>query len=350
MKNIDAIIVGQGISGTILSAEFLKNGKTCVVIDNETEHTSSKVSGGVYNPIVFKRIVKSWMVDDLLPIVNDCYKYIEDCCQQKFHIKRRIIKVFVNDEEKELWLRKTNDSSLEAYLDKEIQNHNFDNSIKPHHGLAYVNHAGSIYTRELLSAWCNYLKLNGSYENATFNYNDIEFTGQQIKWKDYVANYLIFCEGYAANKNPFFPNLPFVPAKGEVLTVNIKHLDCGQDVLNKGVFILPQNDNTFKVGATYVWDKINSDTTPEALSELSKKLEKVLQTEFKVIGQEAGIRPSTKDRRPLVGRSKQHANLLILNGMGTKAVLLAPYFSKQLFEHIYFKKNIHPEANINRFY
>ena len=35
MKKVDAIIVGLGISGSLLSAEFLKNGKSILVIDEE---------------------------------------------------------------------------------------------------------------------------------------------------------------------------------------------------------------------------------------------------------------------------------------------------------------------------
>jgi len=68
LKKVDAIIVGQGISGSLLSAELLKNGKSCLVIDEEKKVTSSKVSAGLYNPIVFKRVVKSWLIDELLPV------------------------------------------------------------------------------------------------------------------------------------------------------------------------------------------------------------------------------------------------------------------------------------------
>ena len=73
MNKVDAIIVGQGISGTLLSAEFLKNGKTVLVIDEEKIITSSKVSAGLYNPIVFKRVVKSWMIYELLLVLADSY-------------------------------------------------------------------------------------------------------------------------------------------------------------------------------------------------------------------------------------------------------------------------------------
>ena len=348
MKKVDAIIVGQGISGTLLSAELLKNGKTVLVIDDEKQITASKVSAGLYNPIVFKRVVKSWMIDELIPVLNESYAFMESCCHQTFHTPRNIIKVFVNDDEKAQWLKKTADPNYNDYLGKEISEQNFEGCIKPHQGLAFVHKAGNVDVNLMITTWASYLKSIDSYLPAQFNYDDIELLNNGLRWKDFEAQYIIFCEGYHAKDNPFFPNLPFVPAKGEVLTVKIDALKTGQDVLNKGVFVLPEGKQLFRVGATYVWDKIDEENTPQGLEELTQKLEKLIQTKYTVVDQKAGIRPSTKDRRPLVGKHPQLPQLAIMNGMGTKAVLLAPYFAKQLFENLFLGKNLHPEVNINR--
>lgn len=348
MKKVDAIIVGQGISGSLLSAEFLKNGKKVLVIDEEKEITSSKVSAGLYNPIVFKRIVKSWMIDELLPVLSESYAYMETCCSQIFHTQRKIVKVFVNEDEKALWLKKTEDENFTAYLEREIGEHDYNGCIKPHYGLAFVNKAGNVDVKLMIEAWAKYLKNKQSFISTHFLYNEIELTENGVKWRDYEAKYIIFCEGYAAHKNPFFPNLPFVPAKGEVLTVEINALQTADNVLNKGVFILPEGNQQFRVGATYVWDKINEEITADGKAELLQKLEKLIQTPYHVVEQKAGIRPSTKDRRPILGKHTELPQLAILNGMGTKAVLLAPYFAKQLFEHLYLGIKIHPEVDINR--
>lgn len=348
MKKVDAIIVGQGISGSLLSAEFLKNGKTVLVIDEEKKTTSSKVAAGLYNPIVFKRIVKSWMIDELLPILHESYQFMETCCNQTFHISRKIIKVFVNEDEKELWLKKTKDPSFAPYLENEIYQELFNDCIKPHHGIAFVKNAGNVHVKIMLEKWAEFLKSKNCFISSKFLYNDVEILPNGVKWKEFEASHLFFCEGYGAVNNPFFPDLPFCPAKGEVLSVNINKLNTDSNVLNKGVFVLPESEQLFKVGATYVWDQINEEITSQGLEELTQKLEKLIQTEYTVVNQEAGIRPSTKDRRPLVGKHPNIPYLAVLNGMGTKAVLLAPYFAKQLFEHLVYEKNLHPEVNVNR--
>ena len=52
--------------------------------------------------------------------------------------------MFVNEEEKAQWLKKSEDQNFNQYLGKEISEQDFDGCIKPHHGLAFVNNAGNV--------------------------------------------------------------------------------------------------------------------------------------------------------------------------------------------------------------
>ena len=70
---------------------------------------------------------------------------------------------------------------------------------------------------------------------------------------------------------------------------------------------------------------------------------------MEVVDQQAAIRPNVADRRPLLGRHPEHERLFLFNGMGSKGVMLAPYFAKQLVGHIYTNGPIEPEADLNRF-
>jgi len=55
------------------------------------------------------------------------------------------------------------------------------------------------------------------------------------------------------------------------------------------------------------------------------------------------------DRRPLLGRHPKYENVYILNGLGTRGVLMSPLLSNWLFEFIENKKKLPPEADIKRF-
>ena len=48
----------------------------------------------------------------------------------------------------------------------------------------------------------------------------------------------------------------------------------------------------------------------------------------------AGVRPTVKDRRPLVGTHSGLNSIHILNGLGTRGVMLGPYLANQLFQQI----------------
>ena len=63
----------------------------------------------------------------------------------------------------------------------------------------------------------------------------------------------------------------------------------------------------------------------------------------------AGVRPTVKDRRPLVGRHSEYKNLYMLNGLGTRGVMIAPYVAKELFEFIENDEALDIEIDINRF-
>lgn len=65
--------------------------------------------------------------------------------------------------------------------------------------------------------------------------------------------------------------------------------------------------------------------------------------------QSAGIRPTVKDRRPLVGKHPKYKNLAILNGLGTRGVMIAPWAANQLFYHLEQEKELDKEITIARY-
>ena len=118
-KKTDYIIVGQGLAGSILALTLLKKGKSVIVIDNSNPSTASKIAAGLYNPVVFKRLVKSWLADDLLPYMNTFYPEMEKLLGAEFYFSKRILKPFAEEQEKTLWLKKT-DEGIGKYLNEAI--------------------------------------------------------------------------------------------------------------------------------------------------------------------------------------------------------------------------------------
>ena len=57
---VDFLIVGQGISGTVLAKTIENNSLSYFIIDNNNKITSSKIAAGIMQPISFKRCILNW--------------------------------------------------------------------------------------------------------------------------------------------------------------------------------------------------------------------------------------------------------------------------------------------------
>ena len=162
------------------------------------------------------------------------------------------------------------------------------------------------------------------------------------------ADRVIFCEGNGMMNNPYFKDLPLEGTKGELITIFAPDLEL-TEVLKSAVFVMPLGEHLYKIGATFNWtDKTNSPTE-KGREELIEKLKRVISCEFEIRDHEAGVRPTTQDRRPLLGIHQRHPGLAVFNGLGTRGVMSAPFLARQLVDFLEDDVLLDPEVNISRF-
>jgi glycine/D-amino acid oxidase-like deaminating enzyme len=57
------------------------------------------------------------------------------------------------------------------------------------------------------------------------------------------------------------------------------------------------------------------------------------------------------DRKPVIGLLPDNAQIGIFNGLGSKGVLLGPWFARQFADYLIGNSDyIHPEADIKRYF
>lgn len=341
------LIVGQGIAGSVLALSLMKAGYRVCVIDKPGLSLSSRVAAGIWNPVVFKRLTKSWLADELVPELIDFYSHCDKELNASFITRRKIIKPFTEEQEKNLWLKKAQGEN--AFLDPQAYDHFELSASQTIASYSFVLEAGNLDVAAFLNATKDQLIKQQSFFEDTFQYGQLEQTAEGITYKELSADNIVFCEGHLISKNPFFNWVPMKPAKGEVLTVKCEGLNLKEHILNKGIFMMPLGNNHYKVGATYEWETLDDEPTPQKKEELSEKLKAVLKVPFEIIKHEAGVRPAVIDRRPVVGVHPSLHTHFIFNGFGTKAVMLAPYFAKQLVHHLQSNTTIDAEADVKRF-
>ncbi|MGB1308331.1 MAG: NAD(P)/FAD-dependent oxidoreductase [Oceanihabitans sp.] len=236
---------------------------------------------------------------------------------------------------------------LAPFLSTKIINNN-NPAIKASFGFGKVLQTGRIDTPLLISAYRKHLASTNNLQKEAFNYNALELHENYFIYQNMQAKHIVFAEGFGLKKNPFFSNLPLNGTKGELLTIHAPNLNI-DFILKSSVFIIPLGQDLYRIGATYEWKDKTNTTTIKAKEELLQKLKSFLNCDFKVIDQVAGIRPTVKDRRPLVGQHAANKNMYVLNGLGTRGVLIAPYVAKQLFQFIENQIPLESDINISRF-
>lgn len=345
---IDFIIVGRGLASTVLANTFYQNGITFKVIGLNTLSNSSLVAAGIWNPIVFKRLTLSWKAYQCIPVLNSFYNECEAELGARFVYHRPIIKAFVEEQEKQLWLKKSKNELAEfldskIYSDKSLYNHcniNGEYSLVKRAGNVdiptFINASDTFFKDHLIQEHFNYNQLN--YQTGWVNYNGIE------------ARNIIFCEGHLVKNNPFFNWIPLKPAKGEVVTLKSETLSLNQSIFNKNGFIFEHSDGNYKCGATYEWEDLTDDPTPKGLNDLTNKLTDLISSEYNITGHKAGVRPASVDRRPIIGKHPAIENFFVFNGLGSKGVMLAPYFANNFVLFYLQKQALNFEADVKRFY
>lgn len=347
MKHFDYIVVGQGLAGTLLTHRLLKLGKNVLVIDKLREITSSKVALGAYNPMVLKRFTPCWNVENQIQPLYDFITEFEKEFKVTIHQPIKLWRLFNSVQEQNLWLEKSEKIRLQPFMNPNFIS-NPHKSIIADFGFGEVNHSGRVLLTKMINVFRNKLKNNSCLLDESFDFSQFTSTESSVIYKSYSAAKIIFCEGHRLTLNPYFNYLPLMRTKGELLTVRIKDVNITEHI-KSSVSILPLGDDKYKIGATFNWDEKDELCTDKAKEDLLQRLASIVKVPVEVIKQEAGIRPTVKDRRALIGKHPKHVNMYVFNGLGARGLLISPLLSKQFVDHLENGNPLDPEVNINRY-
>lgn len=343
---VDYIIVGAGLAGISFAELALSQQKSLVVFDNNSQN-SSQIAGGLYNPVILKRFSEVWNAAEQLEEMNTFYSSLNEKIKVNVDHKMPIYRKFFSVEEQNNWFAASDKPNLSPFLSTQLHFTKF-NGIEAPFGYGEVLQTGYVDTALLLNLYRGYLKgLNLFFEEA-FHYSNVIFTNEGIEYNGIKAKHLIFAEGFGLHQNPFFNFLPLDGTKGELFVIKAPLLSLDV-IVNTSIFILPLGNDLFKVGATYNWNDKTSLPTIEGKEELIDRIKEIIHCEFQIVKHFAGVRPTVRDRRPLVGTHDEYPNLHVLNGLGTRGVMLAPSMAKALFLHIEKALPLPSEINWNRF-
>ncbi len=348
IQKVDFLIAGQGLAGSLLSWFLLKRGCTCIVVDPNVVSTSSKVAAGLIHPIAGRRLLKSWRAETFIPFAHETYQELEKTLAQSFFHNYPVLEVFNSQRNHNDWLTKVDDPFCVEYLGKIISSNQTNPIINAPFGGQFLVKGGWLNTGLFLDNYKMFLEKENHLIKDEININELEIIDSKVRWKNIEAKTFISCTGFNAKDDKYFGYLPFNPAKGELITIRCNKIP--EDyVINHALKIIPKGNNVFLCGATYSWDSLDVEPTELGKLKLIDAIKKSINCEFEIIDHKAGVRPSTKDRRPFLGRHPKYNQLAIFNGLGTKGVMMGPWLANKMAAHLTSNSILEEEYSIERF-
>jgi len=342
MGEVEYLIVGQGIAGTILSYRLIKENKSVLVIDQGHHSSASHVAAGVINPLVLKRLTMTWRAEEFLETAHNFYPELDHHLSISSFHKTPINKLIQSEDEKSFWDKRWERVPLKGVVEKELEDAQLDHTTSPFKK-GIVKNTAWVDLKVLLSSYRSFLEKNNLLIEETFDHMDLECH----QYKNISFEKIIFCEGASCVSNPFFSHLPFSPNKGELITIKSADLKLNE-IYKKKVFVLPLGNDLYRVGATYEREFEKKYDSQQKREELISSFRSIFNCDFEIIDQESGVRPAVMDRRPLLGKHPLINNFFLFNGLGSRGCLMAPQLSEELISLMEDGIPLKSEEDLNR--
>jgi glycine oxidase len=340
----DYIVVGQGLAGSCVALQLLQRNKKILVIDHTHPNTATRVAAGLFNPVTGRNMTKTWMAEKLFTYLHQFYREAETTTGKKFFHSMPLYRPFVSIEEQNEWMGKSEDASLSTFIEHVHTTPVDTDQVHNNVGGLLLKQCGYLNTIVFSEAVRHYIAHAGVLLEENFSEEELLVETDSVTYRNYHAKKIIFCQGELVRSGKFFSWLPIQPLKGETLT--IQTAEVVSKIYNRGVYVVP---GIWKVGATYQFKDTSPVITEAARQELESKLKELVSFPYSITDQSWGMRPTTPDRRPILGPHPDWNSLVIFNGLGTKGVSLAPYFSNVLTGWIENGTPINKEVDIHRY-
>ncbi|MBN4060682.1 FAD-binding oxidoreductase [bacterium AH-315-I20] len=321
------IIVGNGLAGSLLAWTLLKYGAD-IQIYGDKSINASRVAAGLINPVTGQRFVLADNTPEMLSFAKSFYQNIEQALNISCFHEKPMFRLFSSPKEQENCKKRQKNSKYADFLTQKP----IPSTINHEHGGIVQQHTAWLDTNTLLDALHQYFE-----QQNCIRYQ--KYTPQK------TVQTVMYCEGYQMMNNPLFSWLPLQPAHGEIITCTTDKA-LPDAIINKSKWLLPIDENTCRVGATYD-TKITTptllETSKSQLHQFAKDIFKETHA-FEVTQHQAGIRPTTLDKQPFIGFHPKYQNIAIFNGFGSRGSLMIPWYAHQLCHN-----NIPAKANISRY-
>jgi len=342
------LIVGGGLAGTLLALECYDRGIDFIWITTNHIPAASNAAYGICNPVHIRNMVLAWRADELYQTAATSFKKWTKQLGVEAYFAMPVNHLITDNDELVGWRQSTETTDLWKYTTG-LPTHQFHTCLNPSF-IAEVKINHCFYLNVPLFIAAAKKKLTNHIVDVEVSWNDLTDTGEGVTYLNKIYKKVIIADGSYATNNPFFTYIPFNLCKGEALKVKIEGLEMNE-AIHKKLMLIPLGNNEFICGATYEWKDLSFNITQAGKNELLDQLQQILGNKYQieVLEQRAGVRPTMPDRRPAVGWHPVYKNIGMLNGLGTKGLILGPAAVKNLIDNIQNSTPIWGDWDVKRF-
>src|SRR5690606_21909335 len=300
------------------------------------------------NPVTGRHYALSWRVEELLPYATSTYD--ELCNFLKLDnvtnstVICRTLPGIANEND---WVARMGQDRFSKYLSLWTESPPFRLSNRPE-ALGKISNVLQVNKKRMLHELTAYWRKLGLISEQKVPIEKIVKGNGSYRLGDRQFDVMICCEGYKVSQNPYFNYLPIEPTKGEVIFARVDSQQ-GRAILKDQCFVIPWHDDLCGVGSNYEKYPDSIECNECEQEKLLVRIKNSISSPVEVIERTCGIRPASKDRKPMLGGHPTFKGMYVLNGLGTKGTQLAPFFARQLVDHIINGSEIDREVDIKRF-
>lgn len=328
MRKTDVLIVGQGLAGCMLALELRKRKVDFLVVAPSGGRQASLVAAGLYFPLSPRKPAIDTVFRTCYPVMGNAYRETETLLGISLLHEIPSIKLFP-PADLEQW--RTFQQGPDGSVIQTVADHAIIPGIKPGWSMAVIRPSGYVDLPVLIHACRNWFIRENRYIDHHLDYSGVDHSDKRARI--YIsggchveARHLVFCEGAAGADNPWFGEMELTPNKGELVDIAVDGLP-EKSIMRCSLNLLPLGNGKFRAGATYSRNPVNDIPSRKGLDELTYKLREFVSRPFRIITHHAGLRPASRNRKPIVGSHPEYPALSVFNGLGSKGVLQAPYYA-----------------------
>lgn len=351
MNQTDTLVAGQGLAGSLLAMMLADRGIDVHVVAPGPEGSATAAAAGILSPFTGPRYQAPARLPELLDTARSTYRALEHTLDCSLFTPQPIWRVLQSPEELRQIKRRQDQHAAGAYLASPTHEGLPDGVTAPY-GATCMHDGGHVALGRLQERVRRHLRAAGRLLDDTLAPDAVAFEGESnVRWKQWRARRIIFCDGAGAFGNPWWRHLPWRRSRGESLTVAAEApRGLPEVIITGGKSLVPLEDGTHRLGATYERDQEVGQPTEAARQELLAALPRLLREPppVRVLRGHAGIRPGSHPGPPFIGLHPEDGRIGILNGLGSRGTLLGPWHAARLADHIAFGVPLPADADVRQ--